>query len=130
MPGIQRAHFEDRSVPLSNEWGQRVAREKFGDDVLEAFPRFTRGPRKGQLKGYLRYLKVSVGGWAHRGGGSAGVLLPGTWDWKLAIESTQSDPYGHSVVACWAKETGVQPVQTPEEAAALYRAYKDRPRYF
>jgi hypothetical protein len=126
---VQRAVYQVNAHALSGDWAYKVACEKFGADLVDTFPKFTRGPRKGALKGYLCYIKVSVGGWANNLPGGRGVLFPGTSDWKLAMAGQYDDPKGHSVVARWDHREGAEVLQTPEEAAALFKACGQSPRY-
>ena len=92
---VQRAVLEVKALPLSGEWAYKVACEKFGQDLVDSFPRSTKGPREGELKGYLCYLKATVGGWTDNlPNGGRGVVLPGASGWKLAMEMQLSDPKG------------------------------------
>ena len=79
--GVQRAMYEVKAIPLTDTWAYKTACENFGDGLVESFPRFSRGPRKGSLKGYLCYIKTTVGGWAENLPVGRGVLFPGTSDW-------------------------------------------------
>lgn len=126
---VQRAVYEVKAIPLAGEWAYKTACEKFGVELVESFPKFTRGPRAGKLKGYLCYVKATVGGWANNLPGGRGVLYPGTSDWKLAMAGQYSDPKGHSVVARWDPREGTEQLQSPEQAAKLFKAYGDSPRY-
>ena len=58
-----RADIDYRDGYMSSEFIEGMARRYFGDDVVEALPRYVRGKRKGQLKGRLEWQKVSKGGW-------------------------------------------------------------------
>ena len=132
MAGIQRARYTIIEAPLAGDWGHKVACEKFGADLVESFPRLSRGPRAGALKGYLYAIKVEVGGWAHNAPGmplGGGVLRPGTRDWCLRMVGGDSDPKGHSVVARWTRAGGAEVIQTPAEAEALFKAYGKEARY-
>lgn len=126
---IQRAQYEDKSAPLSSEFGRKVAAEKFGEELVASFPVFSRGPRKGQLKGLLCWRKCSVGGWSHSVGG---VVRPGTSAWRLTMAYPDSDPNGHAVVAEWDYNGGkpiVSQKQTPADAAKVFKAYGTNKRY-
>ena len=59
------AYIEERSAWLSSEFGEKMARHYFGDQVIDELPRYVRGKRKGQIKGKLCWLKVERGGWVH-----------------------------------------------------------------
>ena len=109
-----RAEIDYRNGYMSSEFIQNMARRYFGDDVVDALPRYVKGKRKGQLKGFLRWQKVSRGGWVktgpydHDGMRASGYVerrvgkvinvdlsipvwgseetLIATWDWELGVE--------------------------------------------
>ena len=62
-----RANIDYRDGYMSSEFIEGMARRYFGDDVVDASPRYVKGKRKGQLKGFLRWQKVSKGGWVKTG---------------------------------------------------------------
>jgi hypothetical protein len=132
---VQRAAFEKKVAPLSTEFGRKVAVEKFGEQTVAAFPTFSRGPRKGQLKGFLCWTKCAVGGWTHDhpdSPGRSGVVRPGTSHWRLAVAHPDADPCGHSIVARWTYNSGspiVENLQTPQAAEELHKAYGSNKRY-
>lgn len=127
--GVQRAVYEVKAISLSSDWAYKTACEKFGVELIDSFPRFSRGPRTGKLKGYLCYIKATVGGWAENLPSGRGVLFPGASDWKLAMAVQNEDPKGHSVVATWDSKGGVKQHQTPEQADKLFKTYGESPRY-
>jgi hypothetical protein len=57
------AQIESRTAYLSTDFGEEIARKWFGDSVVDSFPRFVRGPRKGKIKGAVTWSKVVRGGW-------------------------------------------------------------------
>lgn len=57
------AQIDSRSAYLSTEFGEEIARKWFGDESVDALPRYTRGPRKGKIKGAVTWSKVVRGGW-------------------------------------------------------------------
>lgn len=57
------AQIEDRTAFLSTDFGEEIARKWFGDETVDALPRYTRGARKGKLKGVVVWSKVVRGGW-------------------------------------------------------------------
>ena len=59
----QYASIAERSAYLSSDFGEGFARRIFGDDVVDALPRYVRGERKGRLKGRIDWRKVEQGGW-------------------------------------------------------------------
>ena len=131
MRHFQRAKYEVQAFPLSGDWAYKVACEKFGNELVDTFPRFTRGARKGQLKGFLCYLQVSEGGWMSSAlaGRRPGVLLPGSQDWHLAMATQYQDPHGHATVATWHPESGVGFIQSAADAHRMFRTYGTEPRY-
>ena len=62
-----RANIDYRDGYMASEFIEGMARRYFGDDVVDASPRYVKGKRKGQLKGFLRWQKVSKGGWVKTG---------------------------------------------------------------
>lgn len=52
---------------LSGEFGESLARRYFGDELVDTMPRYVRGKRKGQLKGQIKWKKVTRGGWVRTG---------------------------------------------------------------
>jgi len=74
------ARIEERSAKLSTDFGEELARKWFGDEALESLPRYVRGQSKGKPKGFLKWTKVTKGGWQRLGpavaaGGSSGRVL-------------------------------------------------------
>lgn len=133
---VQRATFTVKTAALSGEWGYRVACEKFGAELIDSFPVYSRGPRKGQRKGVIEWIKCDVGGWTyqHPETRGAGVVFPGVYGWNVRMTGVYSDPKNHSVVARWywdrATRTGkTEVLQTPENAAAMFAAYGQEARY-
>lgn len=61
------ARTETRSSWLSQEFGESYARRIFGDNLVDAMPRYVRGKREGQLKGKIEWIKVVRGGWVREG---------------------------------------------------------------
>jgi hypothetical protein len=59
------AQTEDRSAKICTSFGESLARQWFGDDVVDNLPTYVRGPNKGKPKGYLKWRKVVKGGWVH-----------------------------------------------------------------
>lgn len=60
------ARFEERSARLADDFGLAMARRYFGD-MVDDLPRYVRGPRKGKLKGWIRWRKCAKGGWVRTG---------------------------------------------------------------
>lgn len=109
---VQRAKYRLLALPLSGEWAHKVAKEKFGAELMDELPRILRGRDQRRVRGLLCFIKTEVGGWAENLPGGRGVLFPGTSDWKLAIADQHSDPHGHSVIATWDRQAGARVFQT------------------
>jgi hypothetical protein len=69
-----RATTTIRNAPLNSEFGWEYATHLFGEEALAKIPTYTRGPKKGQPKGYLNWKRCSKGGWDR----DHGVCLPNT----------------------------------------------------
>lgn len=54
---------ETRRAPLWEEFGIEYATRLFGAEMLDALPRFTRGPKKGQINAWLIWMRATTGGW-------------------------------------------------------------------
>jgi len=87
MP-IQYARIVKKSAPLESDFARSFVAKRFGDDVaamiFAEMPRYSRGPRKGQIKGYVLWDKVEIGGWV-RNGARSGVETPGVKNVKIAL---------------------------------------------
>jgi hypothetical protein len=62
-----RAQIDYRTAYLSTDFGEEIARKWFGDESVNSLPRYTRGPRKGKIKGAVSWSKVVRGGWVSAG---------------------------------------------------------------
>lgn len=62
------ADINERDAWLSSEFGEKMARRYFGDEAVDALPRYIKGKRKGLLKGQIVWRKVDAGGWIPREG--------------------------------------------------------------
>lgn len=62
-----RASFTTRTAWLGHEFGESYARRLFGDEVVDALPRYTRGKNVGKFKVELEWTKVESGGWVSAG---------------------------------------------------------------
>ncbi len=62
-----RADIDYRGGYMSSEFVEGMARRYFGDEIVDALPRYVRGKRKGHLKGRLEWQKVLKGGWVKTG---------------------------------------------------------------
>lgn len=99
---VQYAKLESKSAALSGEFGQSFLKRRFGDDlaayILETLPKFSRGPRKGLIKGYIHWTKCNEGGWFRSGpsyhGSPVGrVIYPGTRDVFISLYSDPCAPH-------------------------------------
>lgn len=73
------AATEHRIAYLNTTFGRELAQLWLGldNDMIEAIVgRYSRGKRKGQLRGAIAWSKVTRGGWTWQNGGH--VKLPGT----------------------------------------------------
>lgn len=57
------AQIDTRSAALDTDFGEEMARKWFGDDVVDALPKYIRGKRAGRPKGFYVWTKVVRGGW-------------------------------------------------------------------
>ena len=61
------AQFKSKQAYLSGQFGEDMARRYFGNDLVDAMPRYVRGKRKGLLKGQIVWRKVERGGFVITG---------------------------------------------------------------
>lgn len=89
------AQIEAKNSRLCEDFGREFVYRRFpkevADAIFEALPRYTRGPRKGKVKGYIVWNKVTKGGWvrtgpSYHGSPSGHVAYPGTQDVKIVLE--------------------------------------------
>lgn len=59
------AKFETKWAMLSSEFGERVAREWFGDELVDSLPKYVHGKYKGKPKGIYEWVKCIEGGWVN-----------------------------------------------------------------
>jgi len=69
----QYARIEEKFAYLSNDFGESMARRYFGDEFVNDLPRYVRGNRKGQIKGFIKWDKVVEGGWIGSGSSMQGA---------------------------------------------------------
>jgi hypothetical protein len=86
------ARYETKSAPLSSDFARSFVERRFGnaDLIYSLLPKFTRGPRKGLVKGYVTWIKCDRGGWARLNGALGQVLVPGTHDVQICVSSDAS----------------------------------------
>jgi len=68
----QYAKFEARNAWLGKEFGESYARRLFGDAVVDAAPRYSRGKNVGKFKATIEWVKCVEGGWINTGPAYAG----------------------------------------------------------
>jgi hypothetical protein len=77
-----RAEIVDKSAYLNSEFGIDLAQKKLGlseQEIVEIVGRYTRGQRKGQIRGRVTWLKVEAGGWIT----GLGVVKPCSFGYAL-----------------------------------------------
>lgn len=114
----QYARVEDKAADLSSDFGRDYAMKTFAlslEDLEKLVGRYTRGARKGQLRGRLVWGVVTAGGWVKRFGGGGFVVRPGL-------------RYGHAIVDSWNGKVflGVDPQRTPLAERISYAARANR----
>lgn len=91
----QIARAVERYADLNEDFGRQFVERRWGAElaaqIFERMPRYQRGPKKGQLKGWVRWLKVEVGGWqrtgpAYHGTPTGRVLTPGSHDVRVCLD--------------------------------------------
>ena len=63
------AEFDTKKASLDTEFGYAKAMEWFGEEYINALPKYVRGPKKGMPKGFIVWKKVVRGGWVKTFGG-------------------------------------------------------------
>lgn len=112
----QYARIESKTAALSSDFGQSFARRVFGDAIVDALPKVTRGKHKGGVSGSIDWKKCTVGGWRNEPGKS-GVVRPGTFDVRMRVGAAlYLDPRSWMTEDCFARwnELG-RPVWRPDE---------------
>lgn len=76
------AVVEEKSSPLHAEFSRQFLERHFSPTVVAALygalPTYSQGPRRGLVKGYVRWDRCIRGGWRHFPSGKSGVQRPGT----------------------------------------------------
>lgn len=93
--GVQRAVFEVKVADLASDFGLGLLKRKFGADgaaiITETFGQISRGPRKGQARGYIHWVKCSVGGWTWAFDIHGSVLVPGSSRYRVTLNGNLDD---------------------------------------
>ena len=84
----QYAITQTQVAYLSTEFGLALALRKFApiteDQLATLMGRYTRGARKGLIRGRVEWTKCTTGGWVKTGGrGDGHVCRPGSFGYKL-----------------------------------------------
>ena len=79
------ANYEQKSVWIKYDFGNELARKWFGDSVINALPKITRGKNKGKPKGVLEWTKCHSGGWVRTYTGGY-VLRPGVHFKRITLD--------------------------------------------
>jgi len=64
----QHAVYEHKQAWVGGEFGEKFARSRFGDDVVNALPLKKRGKYKGRINATIGWVKVTQPGWVSTGG--------------------------------------------------------------
>ena len=71
MAGVNYAQTTQRSAALHTDFARQFVERRWGkvvaDALYAALPQYSRGPRRGMVKGYVHWTKCERGGWV-RGG--------------------------------------------------------------
>jgi len=81
------ANYETKEAWIKYDFGNELARRWFGDEVIDALPKISRGKNKGKPKGVLEWTKCHSGGWVSGYGGGGGVMFPGIHKKKITIDN-------------------------------------------
>lgn len=68
------AEFALRDAPLSSDFGLNFARSYFSAEIIDAMPRYVRGPKKGKIKGSVEWERCTRGGWVRGQGQGEGYV--------------------------------------------------------
>lgn len=100
-----RACIDKRSAYLSTDFGESFARRYFGDGI-ERLGRFTKGKRKGRLRGQVSWRKVTSGGWTHPWGAACGHVERRVG--KVISVTLETAPWDgpSKTLAAWEPESG------------------------
>tara|TARA_R100001132_G_C3207073_1_gene51728 strand:- start:14 stop:526 length:513 start_codon:yes stop_codon:yes gene_type:complete len=66
------AEYQHKGAYLSSEFGEKFARDYFGDELIDKFSRFKKGDNKGQLKGLVEWSRCTKGGFGYNLGKDLG----------------------------------------------------------
>lgn len=69
-----RANITTQNAWLGKEFGEQFARRLFGDEVIDALPRYSKGKNVGKHKATVEWKKCESGGWVSFGVGGHGYV--------------------------------------------------------
>jgi hypothetical protein len=72
MPRRPEAATVENRAALSTEFGRNYATWLFGEEAIASLPLITRGPNKGQPKGYVIWRRTTEAGYHVNAGGGVG----------------------------------------------------------
>lgn len=89
-----------RDAPLSSDFARSFVERRYGSEgaalIYSLLPKFSRGPRKGLVKGYVRWIKTERGGWVGKGSDGSQALghvaVPGVSEVQIVLG--REDTYG------------------------------------
>jgi hypothetical protein len=67
------AEYQHKGAYLSCEFGEKFARDYFGDELIDKFSRFKKGDNKGQLKGFVEWSRCTKGGFGYNSGSDSSL---------------------------------------------------------
>jgi hypothetical protein len=59
------AEYQHKGAYLSSEFGEKFARDYFGDELIDKLSKFKKGENKGQLKGFVEWSRCTKGGFGY-----------------------------------------------------------------
>tara|TARA_R110002110_G_scaffold268204_1_gene484019 strand:- start:37 stop:621 length:585 start_codon:yes stop_codon:yes gene_type:complete len=66
------AEYDHKGAYLSSEFGEKFARDYFGDEIIDRFSKFKKGKNEGQLKGFVEWSRCTKGGFGYNTGNDLG----------------------------------------------------------
>jgi hypothetical protein len=83
------AYYFHRYLSLNNPKGHALAIEKFGQELVESFPRYGRGSRRGTLRGHICWIETTKSGITTPDDTirKPSQLTVGRSNWRLAMDT-------------------------------------------
>lgn len=96
--GVNYAVREQKMTALCSDFAREFVARQFGklaaEQIYAALPLYKRGKNKGQVKGFITWIKCIKGGWVRTGAydhdagrGCGHVMAQGTHDVKIVLEN-------------------------------------------